>query len=50
MKDFQSRVRFDVNVSSQTGEAIEYGAINNQHVKSGYFSQFLEPFIQRIDQ
>ena len=49
MKDFQSRVRFDVNVSSQTGEAIEYGATNNQHVKSDNFSQFLGHFVQRLD-
>ena len=39
MKDFKSRVRFDVNVSSQTGEAMKYGAINNYHAKSGSFKK-----------
>ena len=41
VKDFKSRVRFDVNVSSQTGEVEEFVAINNYYVISNSFSQFL---------
>ena len=46
MKDFKSRVRFDVKVSSQTGEAEIFVTINNYYVTSDSFSQFLESFVQ----